>query len=255
MLQEMSKTIIKAAQKVVDPPLQLEDDSVLSPVRTVPGGLNFRRPGSERIEPLITGADLPVGFEMLRDLRERIRSGFYIDQLQLNTGPQMTATEVLQRTEEKLRLLGPVLGRLQSELLSPLVNRVFGLSMRRGKFPPPPEVLAEAEYNVEYVSPLARAQKQVEANGLLRMFEIGTPLLQIAPQAGEVMKAEDSLRWLGGLFGVPNSLFKTPEELAKIREAQAQAQAQAQMAEEVVQGADVVQKLAAAAPSDEFQAG
>ena len=52
MLQQMSKTIIKAAQKVVDPPLQLEDDSVILPVRTIPGGLNYRRAGSEPITPL-----------------------------------------------------------------------------------------------------------------------------------------------------------------------------------------------------------
>ena len=43
MLNEMSKTTIKAAQKQVDPPLLVPDDGFILPVRTVPGGLNFYR--------------------------------------------------------------------------------------------------------------------------------------------------------------------------------------------------------------------
>jgi len=241
MLQQMAKTIIKAAQKVVDPPLQAEDDSVLGPVRTVPGGLNFRRPGSDPIAPLITGARIDIGLDMTRDLRERIREGFFIDQLQLNQGPQMTATEVLQRTEEKLRLLGPVLGRLQSEMLSPLINRVFGILSRLNKLPPPPESIEGVEYSVEYVSPLARAQRQVEANSLLRVFEIGGPVLQIDPEAARVVNGADTLRWLANLFGVPSSLVKTEEELEQILEAERQALQQAQqmaMLEQMAGAAD-----------------
>ncbi len=243
MLQEMSKTVLKAAQKVVDPPLQLEDDSLLSPVRTVPGGLNFRRAGTERIEPLMTGANIPIGLDMLQDVRARIREGFFIDQLQLHQGPQMTATEVLQRTEEKLRLLGPVLGRLQSELLGPMIQRVFGILGRSALLPPLPPTLEEAEYNIEYVSPLARAQRQIEANGLLRVFEVGGPLAQIDPSSMQIIKGSETIRWLGELFGVPNHLFLSREELAEMQQAQAQQQQQAQMLEQVQQGADVINKV------------
>ena len=246
MLQEMSKTIIRSAQKIVDPPLQAEDDSVLGPVRTVPGGLNFRRPGSDYVRPLETRANIPIGLEMMQDLRSRIREGFYIDQLQLHQGPQMTATEVLQRTEEKLRLLGPVLGRLQSELLSPLVERVFGILGRDGRLPIPPEELLDTEYNVEYVSPLARAQRQVEANGLMRVFEIGNPVFAIDPTTANVLNGPDTMRWLGDLFGVPASLFKSEEEVQAILQQQMQQQQMAQMAEMADTGASAIQKLAGA---------
>jgi len=241
MLQEMAKTIIRAAQKVVDPPLQAEDDSVLGPVRTVPGGLNFRRPGSEPIQPLITGARIDIGLDMTKDLRQRIREGFFINQLELQQGPQMTATEVLQRTEEKLRLLGPVLGRLQSELLSPLINRVFGILTRLNKLPSPPESIMDVEYSVEYVSPLARAQRQVEANSLLRVFEIGGPVLQLDPEAARVVNGADTIRWLADLFGVPTSLIKTEEELQQIIQAEQQQAQQAQqmaMLEQLASTAD-----------------
>ena len=126
MLNEMSKTTIKAAQKQVDPPLLVPDDGFLLPVRTVPGGLNFYRSGTrDRIEPLNIGANNPLGLNMEQQRRESIRAVFYVNQLMMQQGPQMTATEVIQRNEEKMRLLGPVLGRLQSELLKPLIDRVF----------------------------------------------------------------------------------------------------------------------------------
>ena len=109
MLNEMSKTTIKAAQKQVDPPLLVPDDGFLLPVRTVPGGLNFYRSGTrDRIEPLNIGANNPLGLNMEEQRRNSIRNVFYVNQLMMQQGPQMTATEVKQRNEEKMRLLGPV---------------------------------------------------------------------------------------------------------------------------------------------------
>ena len=110
MLNEMCKTTIKAAQKQVDPPLLVPDDGFLLPVRTVPGGLNFYRSGTrDRIEPLNIGANNPLGLNMEQQRRDSIRAVFYVNQLMMQQGPQMTATEVIQRNEEKMRLLGPCL--------------------------------------------------------------------------------------------------------------------------------------------------
>ena len=143
MLNEMSKTIIKSAQKQVDPPLLVPDDGFLLPVRTVPGGLNFYRAGTrDRIEPLNIGANNTLGLNMEEQRRNSIRNAFYVNQLMMQDGPQMTATEVIQRNEEKMRLLGPVLGRLQSELLKPLIDRSFAILMRRNLFAQPPEFLS-----------------------------------------------------------------------------------------------------------------
>ena len=113
MLNKMSEVTIRAAQKQVDPPLLVPDDGFMLPVRTIPGGLNFYRSGTrDRIEPLNIGANNPLGLNMEEQRRQAIRAAFYVDQLILEPGPQMTATEVVQRTEEKMRLLGPLTGRL-----------------------------------------------------------------------------------------------------------------------------------------------
>ena len=159
---------------------------------------------------------------------------------------QMTATEVLQRTEEKLRLLGPVMGRMQSELLSPLINRVFGILGRQDKLPPLPEMLEGGNYAIEFVSPLARAQRQVEANSLLRVFEIGQTVMQLQPDAGMVFKAEDTVRWLSGLFGIPQMILETESETQQRKEAQAQMQQQMQQMAMLQQGADIANKAAPA---------
>jgi hypothetical protein len=182
MLNEMCKTTIKAAQKQVDPPLLVPDDGFLLPVRTVPGGLNFYRSGTrDRIEPLNIGANNPLGLNMEQQRRDSIRAVFYVNQLMMQDGPQMTATEVIQRNEEKMRLLGPVLGRLQSELLKPLIDRVFAILLRNNMLPAAPEFLSGRDIEIEYVSPLAKAQKSTELQSIMRAVEILGSLANVAP--------------------------------------------------------------------------
>jgi len=247
MLQEVVKTVLKAAQKAVDPPLQVPDDGFINPVRTVPGGLNFRRPGADKIEVFPTSNKLNIGLELIQSIQTRIREGFFIDQLQLQQGPQMTATEVLQRTEEKLRLLGPVLGRLQAEMLGPMIQRVFGILARAGRLPEPPPELEGVDYEIEYVSPLARAQKQVEANSLLRVFEIGGPILQISPQSADVINGDKTLRWLADLFGLPSTLQNSEEAVTQKRQEQAQREQQAAALQAADVGAGALEKMSKAA--------
>ena len=241
MLQEIMKTTIKAAQKVVDPPLLVPDDGVLGPVRTIPGGLNYYRASSgARIEPLQTGANIGLSYDMMNDLRERIRTMFFLDQLQFQGAPRMTATEVVERTERTLRLLGPTLGRLQSEFLGPMIERIYGVLSRSGRLPEPPESIAEQELKIEYVSPLARAQRQSETQGIMRTLEFVGPIAGMDPQAAQVVKGADTVRHIAELNGVPPMLLKSDEEL--LEEAKAQQEAQAAQ-QQMIQGAQVMDMM------------
>jgi hypothetical protein len=213
MLQAMMLTIIKAAQKIADPPLFIPDDGVMGPVRTVPGGLNFYR-GSREIFPLPTSNGLPLEFEMMESLRNRIRSTFYTDILQINTDTDMTATEVVQRTQERMRLLGPMVGRLEAELLGPLVARVFGILHREGKLPIPPEEIQDQDFTVEYVSPIATAQKQTEAHGMQMVWQM---LVPFGPEiAAQIIQKNQNIdrtyAYLWDLFNNDPKLLKTEEE-------------------------------------------
>ena len=253
MLNEMSKTTIKAAQKQVDPPLLVPDDGFLLPVRTVPGGLNFYRSGTrDRIEPLNIGANNPLGLNMEEQRRDSIRNAFYVNQLQLQQGPQMTATEVVQRNEEKMRLLGPVLGRLQSELLKPLIDRVFAILLRNNMLPEAPEFLSGRDIEIEYVSPLAKAQKSSELQSIMRAIEILGSLANVAP-VFDYVNFDNLVKHLADIVGMPQKLLKSQNQVNAERQQAAQAaQQQQQMAQmqQVAQAAGDVAPLAKALPEE-----
>ena len=244
MLNEMSKTIIKSAQKQVDPPLLVPDDGFMLPVRTVPGGLNFYRAGTrDRIEPLNIGANNTLGLNMEEQRRNSIRNAFYVNQLMMQDGPQMTATEVIQRNEEKMRLLGPVLGRLQSELLKPLIDRAFAILMRRNLFAQAPDFLSGQDIEIEYVSPLAKAQKSTELSSIMRAIEIMGSLSNVAPVFDHI-NMDKLVRHLTSIVGVPQKILKPQSELDAERQAQAQQQEQMQQMQQVQQLAEAGGKVA-----------
>ena len=226
MLNKMSEVTIRAAQKQVDPPLMVPDDGFMLPIRTTPGSLNFYRAGTrDRLEPLQIGANNPLGLNMEEQRRNAIRQAFYVDQLLLSQGSAMTATEVLQRNEEKMRLLGPVLGRLQSELLQPLISRAFALLLRSGQLPPAPQELQGQDIDIEYVSPLAKAQKLTDLQSMLRGFEVMMQVAEIAPVM-DYLDADKLVQYLVEVTGIPARVIRSDEEVARIRRQAQQAQQQ-----------------------------
>ena len=253
MLNEMSKTTIKAAQKQVDPPLLVPDDGFLLPVRTVPGGLNFYRSGTrDRIEPLNIGANNPLGLNMEEQRRNSIRNVFYVNQLMMQQGPQMTATEVIQRNEEKMRLLGPVLGRLQSELLKPLIDRCFAIMVRKNVFPQAPEIISGRDVEIEYVSPLAKAQKSTELQSIIRGIEIMGQLANVAP-VFDYINFDNLVKHLTNIIGIPQKVLKTNSEVLAEREAkqeQAQQMQEMQQLQQVAKAGGDIAPLAKALPQE-----
>jgi len=253
MLNEMSKTTIKAAQKQVDPPLLVPDDGFILPVRTVPGGLNFYRSGTrDRIEPLNIGANNPLGLNMEEQRRNAIRDTFYVNQLMMQSGPAMTATEVVQRNEEKMRLLGPVLGRLQSELLRPLIDRTFAIILRKKLFKPVPEFLNGKDIQIEYVSPLAKAQRSSELQSIMRAIEIFGSLANVSPVFDHI-NIDNLVTHLADIVGVPAKVLNSKSEVNAIRQQkqqQADQQMQMQQLQQVAQAGGQIAPLAKALPEE-----
>lgn len=251
MLSAMSQTTIKAAQKQVDPPLLVPDDGFMLPIRTVPGGLNFYRSGTrDRLEPLNIGANNPLGLNMEEQRRKAIQSAFYVDQLVLSSSPAMTATEVLQRTEEKMRILGPVLGRLQAELLQPLITRCFNIMAKNKMFDEAPESIAQNDIEIEYVSPLAKAQRSTDVQSLLRMVELTQPLAQIDPSVMDYIDMDGMVKHLIKVLAIPAVAIKSDEQVMELREQRQQQQAQMmeqqqqqQMAQQMGQAAPMMEAM------------
>jgi hypothetical protein len=247
MINAMSRVTITAAQKQVDPPLMVPDDGFMLPIRTTPGGLNFYRGGTrDRIEPLQIGANNPLGLNLEEQRRTAIRAAFYVDQLVLGQGPQMTATEVVQRTEEKMRLLGPVLGRLQAELLQPMIERVFAVLNRQNKLPAAPEFLNDRDLDIEYVSPLAKAQRQSDVQGIVRLFELLSPLAGIDPTVFDHLDTDGLVRYMLHTLSIPARVTKGEGEIMRER---SQRQEQAQVQQELNEATQTAEALGSVAPA------
>jgi hypothetical protein len=137
----------------------------------------------------------------------------------------MTATEVLQRQEEKMRILGPVLGRLQSELLSPLIIRIFNIMLRNGLFQPAPGVLQSQELNIEYVSPMALAQRSQELQSIMRGLEIFGSLGQTMPVM-DYIDENGFIKQIIDILGLPAKMIKSDAQVQQIREERAMEQQQ-----------------------------
>jgi hypothetical protein len=182
--------------------------------------------------------------------RNAIRDTFYVNQLMMQSGPQMTATEVIQRNEEKMRLLGPVLGRLQSELLKPMIDRVFAILLRKKIFNQPPKFLSGVDIQIEYVSPLAKAQKTSELSSIMRAMEIFGSLSKIAPVFDHV-DIDALVNYIGEITGVPAKILNSQSQVNAIRQQKAQqVQQQQQLAamQQVAQAGGQVAPLAKALP-------
>ena len=247
MVNKMSEIVIRASQLQIHPPLMVPDDGFMLPVRTTPGGLNFYRSGTrDRIEPLNIGANNPLGEMQLEQRRQAIRAAFYVDQLILGTGPQMTATEVVQRTEEKMRLLGPVLGRLQAELLQPLIGRCFAILSRQKAFAAAPPMLRDGNIDIEYVSPLAKAQRTGDVQGILQMIEFLMPLMQLDQGVADYLDMDGLAKHIIKVTGTPATVVRGEGEVSGIRENRAAAMQQEQ---ELMAAQQVASAAGEAAPA------
>ena len=218
---------LKAWAKAIDPPLLVTDDGVIGRVRMTPAGITVVRNDSA-IKPLQIGSNWQITDLKENQLRTAIRQAYYSDQLQLQEGPQMTATEVQVRYELMQRLLGPTLGRFQTEFLNPLIERVFGIMMRSDALMPRPEAIEGNNMDIEYVGPLARSQRMEEAVAVERLYQLAMQVVQVDPTVMDVINHEQAIRMRATLLGVPKTVLRGEDEVAEIREQRAAAQQQAQ---------------------------
>jgi hypothetical protein len=222
---------LKAWAKAIDPPLLVQDDGVVGRVRMTPAGITVIR-NDGAVKPLQIGSNWQITDLKENQLRTAIRQAYYSDQLQLQEGPQMTATEVQVRYELMQRLLGPTLGRFQSEFLNPLIERVFGIMYRAGALMPEPDIIKGSKIDVEYLGPLARSQRMEEAVSIERLYQLAMNVAQVDPAIMDNINHDEAIRLRGNLLGVPKTVLRGKDEVEEMRNARAEQQQMAAMAQE-----------------------
>ena len=231
------------------PPLQAPSSMKSRDVDTLPGGVTFVDSASPN-GGIRTAFDVNIDLSHLladiQDVRERIKGSFYADlflMLANNTNTNMTATEVAERHEEKLLMLGPVLERLHNEILDPLIEMTFTRMVEANIVPPPPDKLQGMELNVEFVSMLAQAQRAIATNSVDRFVGNLGAVAGIKP---EVLDKFDADRWADAyadMLGIDPELIVPGDKVALIRKQRAEAMQAQQQAAMLNQGADTAQKL------------
>ena len=239
---------LKAWSKAIDPPLLVQDDGVIGRVRMTPGGITVIR-NDAAVKPFQSGANMQVTTFKEAELKTAIRQAYYSDQLQLQQGPQMTATEVQVRYELMQRLLGPTLGRFQSEFLNPLIERVFGIMFRAEAFVQEPNLLQGQSIDIEYVGPLARSQRMEEAVAVERLYQLAMQLAQADPSIMDILNHDEAIRARAELLGVPKSVLRGRAEVDELRQARMQQQAMQQEMMMQQQQAEIGAKQAASLES------
>ncbi len=218
---------IKTANKVVELILKnasiavtgiwlAEDDGVLNPsnIQLVPGAIIPKAVGSKGLTALEAPGKFDVSQLMIDDLRSRIRHALLGDKLGNVESPKMTATEVLERSNEMMRILGATYGRLQTELLMPLVERACAILRKRGEIP---EVYVDGRLlKVAYKSTRAEDQAKTDAENALKWLNC---VLQLGEVALETVDIKAFVRWLGDKLNVPSSImndFDNPINLSTV---------------------------------------
>jgi hypothetical protein len=231
------------------PPLQVPASMKGRDLDYLPGGVTYvDAPGAQNA--VATLFDVRIDLQHLlfdiEDVRGRIRSAFYADlflMLASSNTARMTATEVAERHEEKLLMLGPVLERLHNELLKPLIDETFFRMVAANLVPPIPEALQGAELDVEFVSMLAQAQRAIGVNGIDRFVGNVGAIAQMRPEVLDKLNVDRWADHYADMLGVDPDLIVASEDVVMIRQQRAQAQAQAQQMQAAQMQADAAAKL------------
>jgi len=231
------------------PPLQMPLSMKNMEYDSLPGGLAWVDP-SQPNGTIRTQFEVQLDMQHLlmdiQDVRERINQTFYADLFLMmanDTRSGITATEVAERHEEKLLMLGPVLERLHNEMLSPMIDATFDMMMESGVVPPPPEELQGMDLNVEFVSTLAQAQRAIGVGSVDRLLGTVGSIAQMKPEVLDKINGDEIVDAYADMLGVDPRLIVGDEQVALIRKQRADQQAQMQNMQATMAATEAAAKM------------
>jgi predicted O-methyltransferase YrrM len=236
----------------VNPPLQVPTKYKEAKSARLPGGVfyvdNVSQGGGVR-----AAYDVNLNLQHLlmdvQDVRERIRSAYYADLFMMlanDSRSGITATEVAERHEEKLLMLGPVLERLHNELLSPMIDITFDYAARAGILPEPPKELQGLDLNVQFISVLAQAQRAVASQGVDRLLGTVGQLATLKPEVLDKVDFDQVIDDYSEMYGVNPKIIVPDNVVAAMRQERAaamQAQQAAAAAPQMVDSAKTASEI------------
>lgn len=228
-------------------PELLADRSLEGEINRGPNAITYGDPDKPVRRLYELNLDMGLLLEDIRDVRSRIEMAFYNDLFLMLAGDDRatppTAREVVERHEEKLTMIGPVIVRLHNESLDPLVDIGFEYAMRAGLIDDPPPELQGTPLKVKYTSVLAQALEQVGLGSIERLLAMATGVAQLQPEAVDRLDGDKAISASADMLGVDPDVVRSDDQVQEIRQARAQAQQAAEQAALAEQGAKAVKSL------------
>jgi hypothetical protein len=249
MLQSEQKRKLQAIDKMVTPPMVGPESMKNKRASLLSGDITYVdvQTGHQSFTPAYqVNLNLSYLAEDIREVQKRVNDAFYKDLFLMIANDErsgVTATEIAARQEEKLLALGPVYLKLNDEMLDPLIHRTFGIMLRAGLFPTPPQEIQGKPISVEYISVMAQTMKAVGVAGIERVMTFAGNMGQAFPGVLDKLDADVAIEEYADMMGTPPKLVKDDKTVAAIRSKRAaneRAQQQMAMAQ---QGADAANKL------------
>ena len=243
MLNQMEHSNIVSAQNVARPPLEVPDEAFLRPFDFNPGGINIKNLGypNEHVTPIATGGNVPVTLDYLQYKQRKVSQAFYNDLfVMMEQKGSTTATEVNIVNNQRMQLLGSAVGNIMRDKLSPVISRNYAVAARKNKLPPLPRELIGQEYIIEYISPLARAQKFLELQNLSSALGIIGQIGAVNPETFDKVDFDKTVDRIANITSIAPDIIRDDGEVEEIRANRAQAQEMAQKMAAVQQGTDII---------------
>lgn len=269
-LQLMERRKAEMVEKGVRPPMIAPESLRNQKASIVPGDITYVnvQQGMQGFVPALTvdpGWLTGIRGE-IQAAEDKINTAFFVDLFLMvsQMDSVRTATEIAVRKEEKMLMLGPVLERLNDELLDPLIDRTFGLMLEqsapiwaglmpgRPALPPPPKELAGMDLRVEYTSILAQAQKALGVSSIERTVGFAGNLAGLNPEVLDKLDMDQAVDEYAAMIGVPPTMLRSDDQIAQIRQQRAEAQAQQAQAEQLsqsIQGAKLLSETDVSSPN------
>lgn len=229
-LQEMEKSFLMAAHKTIDPPLNAPARKK-GKITTLPGGINYYQNPGEVVTPMLNFRyDFGGILEAIGRVEMRIRQMFFNDIFLTATrdpnASPLKATEVIERKEEKLLRLGPVIERVLHEFIAPTIERCFNIAARKNLLPALAPEYAEylSDYTVNFISPLAKSQKMIASQPINTFLQFVTGAAQFNPEVLDKIDTDQLVDTYADVTGVPAIILRAQEDVIQLRETRAKIQ-------------------------------
>lgn len=215
--------ILENAQMAISGIYQMDDDGVMNTdtINLVPGTIIPKAMGSAGLQPIRAAGSFDVANLVLNDMRNNIKRALYNDMLGDPNKTPATATEVAERMADLSRRIGSAFGRLQAEMVQPVLQRVIYILRKQGRIEVP--TVNGREIKVRSSSPLAQAQANQDISNINRFLQVVAG--NFGPEVMNLLiKSEDAAVYLAKKFGVPDSLIRDNAERQRIVQAAQQLQ-------------------------------